>query len=123
MVDQVARTPRATVRVGDVSWEDGLHPQLRPWFVWLVRAAQILDRGARVSSAYRSTAEQTRLYRRFLAGQSKYPAAPPGRSKHEQGRAIDIVARPEVLRRLGLAWEKVGGRWGGRFKDDIHFEG
>jgi LAS superfamily LD-carboxypeptidase LdcB len=105
-----------------VSWLNGLHPTLRPAFRQLVAIATRLDPSARVTSAYRSPAQQRKLYNRFLAGQSKYPVAPPGRSKHEQGRAVDIVARPEVLRRLGEAWERAGGRWGGRFNDDIHFE-
>lgn len=105
-----------------MSWSNGLHPQLRPHFELLVRIAQQLDPAARVTSTRRSTAEQTRLYRRYLAGQSKFPVARPGTSKHEQGRAIDMVARPEVLRRLGEAWERAGGRWGGRFNDPIHFE-
>jgi hypothetical protein len=105
-----------------VSWANGLDSRVRPYFVALVREAQRHDRSARVTSARRSTGEQTRLYRRFLAGRASFPVAPPGRSYHEYGRAIDIVARPEVLRGLGLAWERLGGRWGGRFKDPIHFE-
>lgn len=104
------------------SWTRGLHPQLVPYFVALLRNAHHLDSSARVTSTRRSTAEQTRLYRRYLAGQSRFPVARPGTSKHEQGRAIDLVARPEVLRRLGLWWESLGGRWGGRFNDEIHFE-
>jgi len=105
-----------------VSWDGGFHPQLKPYFRWLLASAQRLDPAARVTSGYRSPTEQARLYRRFLAGASRYPAAPPGKSYHEYGRAIDIVARPEVLRALGLAWEKLGGKWGGRFHDDIHFQ-
>ena len=105
-----------------MSWDSGLHPALRPYFRALVVAAQRYDRSARVTSARRSPSEQARLYRRFMAGKARYPVAPPGKSKHEHGRAIDIVARPEVLRGLGLAWERLGGRWGGRFHDDIHFE-
>lgn len=103
------------------SWANGLHPQLVPWFERLVDEAGRLDRGARVSSAFRSRTEQTRLYRRYLAGQSRYPVAPPGRSYHEYGRAIDLVAQPEVLRRLGALWRSWGGRWGGE-RDPIHFE-
>lgn len=106
-----------------MSWSNGLHPQLRPYFELLVRAAQYYDPSARVTSTVRSTSEQARLYRRFLAGQSKFPVAKPGTSRHEQGRAIDMVARPEVLRGLGEWWESLGGRWGGRFNDPIHFEG
>lgn len=83
---------------------------------------QRLDPAARVTSARRSSAEQGRLYARWVAGLSKYPVAKPGTSKHERGLAVDIVAKPSVLRRVGEAWERAGGRWGGRFNDDIHFE-
>lgn len=105
-----------------MSWSRGLRKDLLPAFNALVRIARSLDGSARVTSAYRSPAEQARLYRRYLAGLNQYPVAPPGRSLHEQGRAVDLVARPEVLRRLGALWEEAGGRWGGRFNDDIHFE-
>ena len=105
-----------------MSWSNGLHPQLRRHFEALFSLAQRADPGARVTSAYRSTAEQTRLYRNFVAGRSKYPVAPPGASWHEFGRAIDIIARPEVLRWLGGLWKHAGGRWGGDFNDDIHFD-
>lgn len=103
-------------------WAKGLDGKLLPYFRALVYYAQRLDANARVSSGRRSRAEQARLYRRYLAGQSRFPAAPPGRSKHELGRAIDIVARPEVLRRLGAIWERAGFTWGGS-RDPIHFEG
>lgn len=104
------------------AWSKGLDARLVPWFRALVRLAQAMDRNARVSSGRRSRAEQARLYRRYLAGQSRFPAAPPGRSKHELGRAIDIVARPDVLRRLGAIWQRTGFTWGGS-RDPIHFEG
>ncbi len=105
-----------------MNWANGVLPQLRPYFIALVAAIQRVDRSARVTSARRSSSEQARLYRLFLAGKSSYPVAPPGRSKHEQGRAIDIIADKRVLAAAGLAWERIGGRWGGRFNDDIHFE-
>lgn len=105
-----------------MSWSSGLLPALRPHFIELVAAIQGLDPTARVTSSRRSRAEQTRLYRRYLAGKSRYPVAPPGRSKHELGRAIDIIASSRVLRLAGEAWERAGGKWGGRFNDDIHFE-
>jgi len=99
-------------------------PKIRPYFEWLVATVRRLDSTARVTSTVRSSAEQARLYRRYLAGQSRYPVAPPGRSKHERGRAIDIIAKPETLRRVGEYWETLGPsfRWGGRFNDNIHFE-
>jgi len=105
-----------------VNWSNGLLPELRPWFLYLVRLAQHNDRTARVTSARRSSSEQARLYRRFLAGKSAFPVARPGTSKHEQGRAIDLTAEPWLLNELGAWWESVGGRWGGHFDDPIHFE-
>lgn len=105
-----------------MSWQSGLIPSHRRYFEQLVRVAQALDSTARVTSSRRSSSEQARLYRLFLAGKTSYPVAPPGRSKHEKGRAIDLYAQPETLRRLGALWESAGGRWGGRFKDPIHFE-
>ena len=110
-----------SARPKSVSWSSGLAPQLRPWFEWLAQEARRVDGTARVTSAYRSRSEQERLYRRFLAGQSRYPVARPGTSRHEHGRAIDLVARPEVLRWLGKLWESKGGRWGGEL-DPIHFD-
>ncbi len=103
---------------------DRYDPQIKPWFEWLYAAIQRYDRSARVTSTVRSSAEQARLYRRYVAGQSKYPVAPPGRSKHESGRAIDIYASDQALRWIGEYWEKLGPtfRWGGRFNDNIHFE-
>jgi len=105
-----------------VAWYSTLDRRYQRHFIALFNAARRLDPSARVTSTRRSTAEQTRLYRRWLAGQSRFPVARPGTSKHEKGLAVDLVARPEVLRRLGEAWERVGGRWGGRFNDEIHFE-
>jgi len=63
------------------------------------------------------------LYRRFLAGQSRFPAAPPGRSTHELGLAFDLWINDESqLSDLGQVWEQMGGTWGGHFRDPIHFE-
>lgn len=94
-----------------------LQPFLRPWATWLITHGNV-----QVSSVRRTYQEQVTLYNAYLRGESKYPAAPPGRSLHEQGRAFDVVGHPAELRRLGMLWESVGGRWGGRFGDPIHFE-
>lgn len=117
------------------SWTQGLRSELVPWFEWILSYVQYYDPTARVSSAYRSNSEQSRLYRRFLAGLMPGPVAPPGLSLHEQGRAIDIYTASgketarimDALTRAGAAWEAQGGRWGGDFKgvgkyDPIHFE-
>jgi hypothetical protein len=97
---------------------------------WLVPAAEQLVSIAaqaglfpRVSSARRSHGQQAILYRRFLAGQSRFPAAPPGSSSHELGLAFDLWINDESqLIDLGTVWEQMGGTWGGHFKDPIHFE-
>lgn len=78
---------------------------------------------ARVTSTVRTYALQAKLYRRYLLGMSPYPAAPPGHSLHEQGRAFDLGGLDATeLQQLGATWESWGGRWGGRFGDPIHFE-
>jgi len=88
-----------------------------PW------ARRLVDSfGASVSSTYRTHSQQAELYRRYLAGLTDYPAAPPGQSYHEYGRAFDVVAPWYILRRMGQVWESWGGTWGGHFRDPIHFQ-
>lgn len=99
---------------------NGLQPWLLPWAQWLVSYGRAY--GCQVTSVRRTYAEQTRLYNDYIAGRSRYPAAPPGRSMHEAGRAWDMVGPPQILEWLGRGWESVGGTWGGRFGDPIHFE-
>ena len=43
-----------------------------------------------VTSSIRTPEEQQALWDNFKAGKSKYPAAPPGKSKHDRGEAVDI---------------------------------
>jgi len=75
-----------------------------------------------ITSVRRSRRSQVRLYRDYRKGRSKYPAAPPGHSMHERGRAFDIDASPNDLATLGAIWESWGGTWGKKFNDPIHFE-
>lgn len=96
-----------------------------PYATALLQAAFQLSSGVHVTSAKRSIADQRRLYAAYVAGRSKYPAAAPGSSKHETGRAFDIGGlSSSQLAQLGALWESWGGRWGGNFraKDEIHFE-
>ena len=98
-----------------------LEPWLYPWAAYLVRFAQ--SYGASVTSVRRSYLEQLQLYTAYVEGYSKYPAAPPGQSMHQLGRAFDIAAPARLLAYLGATWERWGGRWGGRDgTDPIHFE-
>ena len=62
-----------------------------------------------VTSAVRSKEEQQRLYDDYKAGRSKFPAAPPGKSKHALGTAVDIdsstanaMAQKGILAKYGL---------------------
>lgn len=74
----------------------------------------------RVTSVRRSKAQQAQLYQNFLAGRSSFPAAPPGKSKHEFGLAFDMVTEPSsALVTLGSWWKQLGGEWSDT--DPIHF--
>lgn len=77
----------------------------------------------RITSGKRTRSEQAALYRKLAP--RGMAVAPPGRSKHELGRAVDIVFSPaDFAPMAGEVWEELGGRWGGRFKkyDPVHFE-
>lgn len=110
-----------------MSWTAGLAAggQLRQAADALVRYAAELGLRPVVTSVRRSRARQAALYKAWVTGKARFPAAPPGTSKHERGLAFDISVRPEsALRHLGEVWESIGGVWGGRFRhpDPIHFE-
>ena len=99
-----------------------LQPWLTPYAQWLVSVAPYAGvRSLRVTSVYRSRAQQQQLYSRFKAGLASFPAAPPGRSKHQYGLAWDMVTVPRsALPILGSWWKAVGGTW--HPSDVIHFE-
>lgn len=100
----------------------GLESWLQPYAEWLVSVAPYAGaRSVRITSVRRSRAKQAMLYQRFLSGQAQFPAAPPGRSRHEYGLAWDMVTEPfSALYTLGQWWKQVGGTWGP--SDAIHFE-
>jgi hypothetical protein len=98
LVPELADAARALV---DAAGRAGLHP--------------------RVTSTVRTRSEQSRLYRRFLAGASGYPVAPPGYSAHEYGEAFDMVVTPmEALADVAYTWQQWGGGWNPA--DAVHFE-
>lgn len=87
----------------------------------------------RVTSGFRSRADQERLWQAWLSGASPYPAAKPGSSRHEVGRAVDVVWEASgTSEPFEGAWGLLGDyaerylgmRWGGRFRptDPVHFE-
>lgn len=95
-----------------------LQPWLQPYARWFVDYLAYLGLAPRITSVYRSERQQALLYQRYLRGQSKIPAAPPGRSWHQQRRAVDVVTNnPELA---GSIWRQMGGRWWA--SDPVHFE-
>lgn len=90
---------------------------------YLQEVARLNGIGFTVTSTRRSVADQARLYRAYRAGRSQYPAAPPGTSAHELGLAFDAVVRPESYQAaFGALWERLGGEWGGKYQDPVHFQ-
>lgn len=82
--------------------------------------AEVRRRGIpiRVTSTYRSSAAQDRLYRAWLArGKTGLPAARPGTSTHEYGVAFDAAWPREhdatvaaIARQHGMVWFGPGDR-------------
>jgi hypothetical protein len=100
-----------------------LSADLRPYAEALMGALNDAGLNPQVTSVVRSYATQKRLYDAYRSGKSRYPAAPPGYSAHEQGWAFDLQLNDASwLTDAGLLWESWGGTWGGRFSDPIHFE-
>lgn len=104
-----------------------LHPNLIPWAKWLYHVGKFNDPLLVVTSAYRSPQHQQKLYIKYITGQSKIPAAPPGRSLHQQRVAFDMARigkdplTDPLLNYLGRLWESYGGKWGGA-RDPVHFQ-
>lgn len=99
-----------------------LIPEFQPFADDLIQAASAARLNPRVTSTRRTHAEQKRLYEKYLQGQSRFPAKPPGQSAHEFGYAFDMVVSPfEALGNVGYFWQQMGGVWGGS-QDPVHFE-
>jgi LAS superfamily LD-carboxypeptidase LdcB len=74
-----------------------------------------------ITSTYRTWSEQNRLYEAYRTGTSRFPAAPPGQSYHQYGRAADIVLNQDwAYQALGALWKQMGGSWW--LSDRIHFQ-
>lgn len=102
---------------------ESLAPGLQPYARALYALAAQYGLGPRITSTYRSVAEQQYLYDRYKRGESTLPAAAPGRSLHNYGHAFDLVVNtPEAQAWLGAVWKSWGGRWGGDFSDPVHFD-
>ena len=101
--------------------------RLQPWAEWIYSVGKYNDGRLVVTSAYRSLADQRRLYDKWLSGESLIPAAPPGRSLHGHRLAFDMARigkdplSDPLLMWLGGIWESVGGKHGGA-RDPVHFQ-
>lgn len=72
----------------------------------------------KVTSAYRTAEEQRAIFAQAEA--NPYPVARPGRSQHEYGVAVDMVATPrENQAALGTVWNALGLYWSP--SDEVHF--
>jgi hypothetical protein len=98
----------------------GLSPVLRPAAEYLLAVARAYGLHPTVTSAVRSRAEQQRLFDRYRAGQSKYPAAPPGRSAHEYGMALDAVVPESEWPLWNAIRSAIGFHWDA--SDIVHSE-
>jgi len=104
-----------------------LDPRLVPWAKYLYAVGKYYDPLLVVTSGFRSSSKQSKLYEKWLSGESKIPAAPPGRSLHGYGLAFDLARigkdpfTDPLLNWLGAVWEHWGGQYGGR-RDPVHFQ-
>lgn len=82
----------------------------------------ITGKDIQVTSGFRDSEKQAELYRAYKEGRSKFPAAPPGSSLHEHGRAVDVdLNSANALDRLGLL--KKYGLSRPVANDPIHIQG
>lgn len=103
----------------------GLYAPWAEWCRWAV--AELARRGysGTVTSGKRSAVEQSRLYQAYIArGRTGLPAAPPGRSAHEYGLAIDFEVdqgKGSPQQRAVIALMK---SWGAEVvpNDPVHFQ-
>jgi len=103
---------------------------LEPWLIdaaqWIFDLGHDYDARLRVTSTRRSFQDQARLYADYKAGRSQLPAAPPGRSMHQLGRAFDLARMgidpyvDDLLPELGALWIGLGGFWSST--DPVHFQ-
>ncbi len=100
----------------------GLSPYFRPYVEWLLDYAESQGVSVTVVSAHRTPAEQVRAAAQARA--AGRPAAAPGRSAHQYGLAVDLMAG-ESSRSEEHSWLMAVGRAiGFRFyeNDRPHFE-
>ncbi len=104
----------------------GLHPLVRERAELVLQWANRFGVRPVVTSGFRSWQDQAELRRKFVNGESRFPANIPGDSAHNFGLAFDSVL-PDRLRGNPLAedwWERVREFYGFNVpaNDSIHAE-
>ncbi len=98
----------------------GLHPYVHEVYHFLPKVRRHFPGwDYRVTSGFRSMSKQARLYADWRAGRRTLPAAPPGRSRHNFGRALDMITNDRALLNEVMAW--LGFRWAGP-RDPVHYD-
>jgi len=98
-----------------------LNPEVRRRVQYLRSLAKRFGITTVQTSGFRSIASQKRLYARFRAGRSRFPAAPPGFSTHNYGFAVDLVPTRGSVALLGQLAPYAGLVWAGQ-NDRVHFD-
>lgn len=96
-----------------------INPKLKTIARNLPRVAAANGFQVRITSGYRTYAQQAKLYNDYISGGAQYPANPPGQSMHERGIALDILSTD--TNKLVALLQSVGLTWAG-WADPIHFQ-
>jgi len=102
----------------------GLYGPWKQWCDWCLSELERRGYSGTVTSGKRSRAEQSRLYQNYITGRSTLPAAPPGRSAHEYGLALDfVVDQGKNSPQQAKAMDLLRG-WGGELVsgDPVHVQ-
>src|SRR5688572_18547531 len=109
---------------------NALHPFFRDQIVTLIKKCKEKGIELAIVETYRTHAKQ----HEYKTMGKKYTSSGAGRSKHQYGLAVDVVPmvnsvavwdNAALWRKIGAVGEKLGLRWGGRWKkpyDPGHFE-
>lgn len=107
-----------------------LHPYFRDKVIQLISKCEEKGITLAIVETYRTRAKQYE----YRAMGKKYTRATGGKSKHQYGIAVDVVPivdsaavwnNKQLWRTIGLVGERLGLRWGGRWRhlyDPGHFE-
>jgi len=82
----------------------GLNPELQKR---LMAASEVYGKPLTITSGFRTFDEQKKLYDDYKAGRSRWPAAPPGSSKHGKGMAVDLAEYADTAAVRALASQGV----------------